>query len=175
MKMHPQVASIEDGHVVSSALLLIPTWPFRYFARVIQPCQTFKLRVWPRHKDCLLMTRRRTITPSSSIAPTNINCIRFPASKNRIRTKGNENRFSIISCNSLISSAQLVPSTALAHRSSAPLLALAPLPLAQQFYASDHVFPCHLWPLLQHALLVPLPLAPLPLAQHCYASDHVSP
>jgi hypothetical protein len=32
-------------------------------------CQRFELRVWPRHKDCLLMTCRRTITPSSSIAP----------------------------------------------------------------------------------------------------------
>jgi hypothetical protein len=31
--------------------------------------QRFELRVWPRHKDCLLITCRRTITPSSSIAP----------------------------------------------------------------------------------------------------------
>jgi hypothetical protein len=33
--------------------------------------QRFELRVWPQHKDkdCLLMTCRRTITPSSSIAP----------------------------------------------------------------------------------------------------------
>ena len=73
---------------------------------------------------------------------TNINCIRFPASKNQIRTKGNEKRFSLLSYNSLISSAQLVPSMALAHRSSAPLLALAHLPLAQHSYASDHVFSC---------------------------------
>jgi len=33
------------------------------------PLRTAELRVWPRHKDCLLMTCRRTITPSSSIAP----------------------------------------------------------------------------------------------------------
>ena len=115
-------------------------------------CQRFELRVWPRHKDCLLITCRRTITPPSSIAPRMLrtNCIRFPASKNQIRTKGNKKRFSILSCNSLISSAQLVPSTALALRSSARLLALAlvlalaHLPLAQHSSASDHVFPCPL-------------------------------
>jgi hypothetical protein len=32
-------------------------------------CQRFELRVWPRHKDCLLMTCRRTITLSCSITP----------------------------------------------------------------------------------------------------------
>jgi len=33
-------------------------------------CQRFDLRVWPRHKNCLLMSCRRTITASSSIAPS---------------------------------------------------------------------------------------------------------
>ncbi|PVH70751.1 hypothetical protein DL98DRAFT_124149 [Cadophora sp. DSE1049] len=89
-------------------------------------CQRFELRVWPRYKDYLLMTCKRNITPPS-IAPnaTNINYIRFPTSKNQIQTKGNEKRSSTFSCKSLISSAQLVPSMPLAHRSSAPLLALA--------------------------------------------------
>jgi len=45
---------------------------------------------------------------------------------------------SILLCNSLISSAQLVPSMILAHRSPVPLLALAlaHLPPAQHSYAS---------------------------------------
>jgi hypothetical protein len=32
-------------------------------------CEIIKLRVWSRYKDCLLMTCRRTITPSSYITP----------------------------------------------------------------------------------------------------------
>jgi hypothetical protein len=46
--------------------------------------------------------------------------------KTKIRTKGNDKRFLYLLYNSLISSAQLVLSMALAHRSPAPLLALAP-------------------------------------------------
>jgi hypothetical protein len=111
------------------------------------PLRTGELRVWPRHKDCLLMTCRRTITPSSSIAPRMLRTLRLIVSdflppKNQIRTKGNKERFSTLSYNSLISSSQLAPSRALAHRLSAPLLALAPLPRAQQSYASDHAFRC---------------------------------
>jgi len=48
---------------------------------------------------------------------------------------------------------------ALPRMVSALLLALAHLPLAQHSYASDHVFPYRLWPLSQHAPILPLPLA----------------
>src|SRR5450432_286011 len=70
--------------------------------------------------------------------------------KNPIRTKEQSNDFLFLLQQSdspqlvLRSSAQRVHSMALAHRLSAPLLALAQahLPLAQHSYASDRVFPC---------------------------------
>ena len=111
-----------------------------YFRRV-NWVQRFELRVWPQHKDkdCFLITYRRTITPSSSTAPRVLRTLiisDFLTPKNQIRTRGNEKRFSSLSFNSLISSMPPVPSMALARRSFVPLLALTPLPLAQQFYAS---------------------------------------
>ena len=103
-------------------------------------CQRLDLRVWPRQRllaNDLQANHNSTFYCAENA--TNINYIRFPTSKSQIRIKGNEKRFS---CNSLISSAQLVPSMVLAHRLSTPLLVLAHLPLPQRSYASGHISPC---------------------------------
>jgi len=61
-------------------------------------CQRFELRVWPRHKDCLLMTYRRTITPSSSIAPSMLRTLIIsdflpPKTKSELKEMRNDSLF----------------------------------------------------------------------------------
>jgi hypothetical protein len=109
-------------------------------------CQRFELRVWPRQR-LLAKTCRRTITPSSSIAPRMLRILiasDFLPSKTKSESKEMRNDSLFFHATVSYHPRNWCPPY-LAHRSSAPLLALAlaPLPLAQQFYASDHVSPCH--------------------------------